>query len=139
MILSNVFLVGIIIRIEAKRLLSELNELLLDAEKSLFQFSTGWLWRSQKRRDLKSRKLYGENGDAHGEAVKKSNSEICALRHQFAPAQKWNVDETISRCFIPTDSEVNKYTMPGHEKEKRKLALIVSPSASRTRNNFLFI
>lgn len=114
---------------KTKRVLSEVSELLPDAEKTGSQFCTGWLWRFQKRRNLKSRKPYGEDEDADGKAAEKGLPKLRALYQQFALAKKRNAGEKALNFAMPPDRTTTQNALTGRKKDKKRMTILVCSNA----------
>lgn len=57
-------------------------------------FSSGWLIRVRKRWKLRSRRVYGESGDADTDSIRDALPRLRAKVSAFELADVWNTDET---------------------------------------------
>lgn len=128
--ISGRCLTGDIIRAKAIRLLEEVNALLPEDSKVIFKFSSGWLWRFQKRWNLKSRKLHGEAKDADEQAVERELPELRAACSRYAKEDIWNADETGLNYAMPPDQTISQTALPGRKKDKKRLTLLVCSNAT---------
>lgn len=125
-------LTGDVIKAKGKRLLEEVNRLLPESSGVDLTFSAGWLWRFQRRWNLKSRKLHGEAGDADADAVERELPNLRLACDRYAKEDVWNADETGLNYAMPPDRTISQAAQPGRKKDKKRLTLLVCANATGT-------
>lgn len=87
-------LTGDVIRAMARKLFKELNALFTQSSYIAIIFSSGSMWRFQKKCKFKSGKLHGKAGIANIHAVEMVLPELRATCSYFAKEAFWNNNET---------------------------------------------
>lgn len=127
---SRQCITGDVIKQKAARLQKEVNVHLSESEKTALIFSGGWLTNFQRRWNLKSRRMYGENADADRSAVSRYLPELLGKIQKYSPDDVWNADET-GLCYqMAPDRTISEYAVAGRKKEKVRITVLVCSNAS---------
>lgn len=115
---------------KGKRLLNDVNRSLPQEGQVSLRFTSGWLWRFQKRWNLKCRRVHGESGDADEDALQRELPVIQALCATYSADDIWNADETGLNYCMPPDRTISAHPLPGRKKDKKRLTVLVCANAS---------
>jgi DDE superfamily endonuclease./Tc5 transposase DNA-binding domain. len=91
--------------------------------KEMPQFSDGWLYGFQSRRNIKRNLQHGEAGslsqDAAGEMIR-----IRQVLSTYAPQDIFNCDETGLYWKMIPDNSLSTQSIPGRKKEKARISAL---------------
>lgn len=87
---------------------------------------------------MKWLKLYGEDGDAESETIKRELPTLRSLGQSSAPSELWNADETDINYVMPPDPTICQQAIPGRKMVKRHLTLLVCANADGNEKISLF-
>ena len=121
---------GDLIRQKEVRLKEEIKNSRTEDNKLDMKFTVGWLSKFQKRWNLRSRRRYGESGDADMESVRDCVPSLASLVQSYHPNDVWNADETGLYYQMLPDRTISHAPLPGRKKAKVRLNLLVCSKAS---------
>jgi hypothetical protein len=87
------------------------------------QFSNGWLYGFQSRRNIRRNTQYGEAGSLSQDAAKEM-LRICQALSMYAPQDIFNCDETGLYWKMIPDSSLSTQSIPGRKKEKARISAL---------------
>lgn len=116
---------GDVIRAKEIRLLQDVNCLLAESSRVDLKFSAGWLWRFQKRWNLKSRKTHGEAASVDEAAVRRDLPKIRLACSRYSKEDVWNADETGLNNSMDPDRKICQTAKSGSKVDKRRITVLL--------------
>lgn len=122
----NLRLTGVLIREKAQRIAVELG---IPPDQGI-TFSDGWLTRFKQRYGLKQYIFHGEAASAPIEDINNQRGHVQSLLARYAPANRFNVDETgLNYRFCP-GSGLASHALSGVKVDKTRLTYVLCTSAT---------